>query len=349
MSDYITELRREVVGAHAAHRVGTARTRRRHRGPQLAWVVAAAALLVAAVLVVRFIPQPQPTTKPRVVKLLRLGGDPMDGVFAAGSLWVADFGSSHIVRIDPKRRKVTARIPLGESPENLSAGDGGVWATSLTADATSILWEVNRATNRVAQRIDTGYGPDLATTPGRVWLARRDDQHSIDVFSSADGRRIGRLPFETPVGITAAGGSIWVAAARGTIVRIGDRSGRIERRWPQLAPSNRDWGPHSIAADRSGAWVIDSAGGRLLRLEGNEVVRSLAIGESKPIMAETSDGLWFVRSDEPTASGIARVDPRTGKVTATIGLGTHYPRALVPVRGGLWVIAGDGTALLIDT
>ena len=54
-------------------------------------------------------------------------------------------------------------------------------------------------------------------------------------------------------------------------------------------------------------------------------------------------------SDEPQASAVDRIDPRTGKVTATVQLGTHYPRALVPVRGGLWVIAGDGTAVLIDT
>ena len=116
-----------------------------------------------------------------------------------------------------------------------------------------------------------------------------------------------------------------------------------------LAPSNGDWDAHSIAADRSGAWVIDSAGGRLLRLEGDQVVRTLRIGETQPIMAKAADGLWVVMSDDARASGIARIDPRTGKVTATIGLGSHYPRALVPSREGLWVIAGDGTALLIDT
>ena len=36
-------------------------------------------------------------------------------------------------------------------------------------------------------------------------------------------------------------------------------------------------------------------------------------------------------------------------MTATVELGAHYPRALVPAPGELWVISGDGTAVLIDT
>ena len=347
MSDFVTELRREVVGAHAQHRVSAVRTRRRRRRPILAGAVALAALLVAIVWTVRSIPPPQQSTEPRVVKLLRLGGDPTDGLLAAGSLWVADFRANRVVRIDPARRSVIARIPVGEAPEYLAVETGSVWAGSTTSDAASILWRIDTATNRVAGHVETDYVVGFVATPGRIWVARRDDQHSVDVFFSSNGRRIARIPFEGITGIAAAGGSVWVAGSDGTVTRIGERSGKIEHSWPQLVPNNIGWGSRSIAADRSGAWLVDSGRGRLLRLEGDRVVRSLRIGDTKPILAR-SNGLWVVTSDDPRASGIERIDPRNGKVTATIGLGTHYPRALVPVRGGLWVIAGDGTAVLID-
>ena len=50
MSDFVTELRREVVGAHATHHVAAARTRRRRRrAASSAGAVALAALLVAVV------------------------------------------------------------------------------------------------------------------------------------------------------------------------------------------------------------------------------------------------------------------------------------------------------------
>ena len=132
MSDFVTELRREVVGAHAAHRVSAVRTRRRRRRPILAGAVALAALLVAVVWTLRSLPPPQQTTKPRIVKVVHIGGDPMDGTFAAGSLWVADFGGDQVVRIDPVRRTVIARIPIGNAPENIAADSESVWANTTT-------------------------------------------------------------------------------------------------------------------------------------------------------------------------------------------------------------------------
>ena len=347
MSDFVTELRREVVGAHAAHRVSAVRTRRRRRRPILAGVVALAALLVAVVWTLRSLPLPQQTTKPRIVKVVHIGGDPIDGTFAAGSLWVADFGGDQVVRIDPVRRTVIARIPIGNAPENIAADSESVWANTTTTEGTTVLWRIDSATNQLANRVDDDYSIGIAATPGRVWVARRDDLHSVDVFS-AGGRRLARIPVEGVAGITAAGGSVWVAGGDGTVTRIGERSGKIEHSWPQLIPNNPDGGSNTIAADRTGAWVVEPGKGRLLRLEGDKVVRSLRTGATKGILAR-SNGLWVVTSEEPQAAAVERIDPRTGKVTATVQLGTHYPRALVPVRGGLWVIAGDGTAVLIDT
>jgi hypothetical protein len=35
-------------------------------------------------------------------------------------------------------------------------------------------------------------------------------------------------------------------------------------------------------------------------------------------------------------------------VTGVVDLGRHRPQELVPVPGGVWVVGGDGTAVLID-
>ena len=200
MSDFVTELRREVVGAHAPHRVSAVRTRRRRRRPILAGAVALAALLVAVVLDRALDPAARADHEAARGEGARIGGDPIDGVLRRGSLWVADFGAHRVVRIDPARRKVIARIPIGNAPENLAADNESVWANTTTTEGTSILWRIDSATNRVADHINAGYAIGLAATPGRVWLARREDQHSIDVFSSAGGRRIGRIPVEGVTG-----------------------------------------------------------------------------------------------------------------------------------------------------
>ena len=97
-----------------------------------------------------------------------------------------------------------ARIPIGNAPENITADHESIWANTTTTEGHAIVWRIDSATNRVADHIDTGYSIGLAATPGRVWLARRDDLHSVDVFSPAGGRRIAPDPVEGGTGIAAA-------------------------------------------------------------------------------------------------------------------------------------------------
>ena len=91
MSDYIAELRRELVGAAERERRRRAprRALRRARRP-LALGLAGAAALAALVLgIVRELPTPAPAG-PRVVATIRLGGIPVGAATGAGRVWVSD-------------------------------------------------------------------------------------------------------------------------------------------------------------------------------------------------------------------------------------------------------------------
>ena len=153
MSDFITELRREVVGAHAAHQRRPARASRMRRWrPALAGAVAIAAVLVAIVVAVRSLPSPEPS-EPHVIKVLRLGGIPVDGVFADGALWVADSERSLVMRVDPDTRRVVARIRLTGNVAALAVGEDGVWVRAAGDDnpsARSRLSRIDPRTNRIA-------------------------------------------------------------------------------------------------------------------------------------------------------------------------------------------------------
>ena len=349
MSDYVTELRREVVAAHAQHRTAAARTRRRRRGPQLAWAVAVAALLVAAVVAVRSIPQPDRSAEPRVVKVVHIGGDPVDGAYGAGSLWVSDFEHSQVLRIDPRTRRVVARIPLEEPADDLAADDGSVWARGYLTHPRSRMWRIDPRTNRVALRTDDGERLMLAMAGGSVWVFHELVQPpTIDRVSPA-GRLTARIPFFRGSALAGAGRWLWAVAADGTVARIDAAAARIEHRWPLAVPQTAVGDPsEAIAADDDGAWIIAADKGQIVRFEGDRIVRVLRIDDQvRPIMAATGGDLWVVAGDDLTSSRIVRYDQRTGKLTATVELGTSSPRALVPAPGGLWVVAGDGTVVLV--
>jgi streptogramin lyase len=342
VSDYVTELRREVVSAHATHRHAAARTRRRRWRPVLAGAVGLAVLIVAIVLAYRSLPAPEPSTEPRVVRVVGIGGSPADGVLAAGSLWISEFEDRQVVRLDPRTGRVLARVPLGEGAPRIAGDDRSVWARG------DRLWRIDPRTNHATTPTGGPTGPELAVSDGDAWVNNRHylSGESVDRITPT-GDIVRRIPFRLPAQVAVGGRWLWVAGDDGTIARIDQRSGHTEHRWPRLAPGGTDEATRTLFADARGAWVL-SPQGQIIRLEGDRVVRVLPIDDTvKPIMAPAADALWVVTSDDPRNAAIERIDPRSGRVTATVELGKHYPRALVPAPGGLWVVAGDGTVVLV--
>lgn len=145
MSDYISELRRDLVGAAAreqgrgrAGRVARPLRPRAWSRPALAGALAIAAVLVAVVLTLtRVAPPPQPAD-PKVIATVRLDGQPRDAVLAGGSLWVADY-EGRVLQVDPVRRRVRARIDVGGTPLAVAAEGDRVLVVSndSTPDSTT--------------------------------------------------------------------------------------------------------------------------------------------------------------------------------------------------------------------
>ena len=137
MSDFLAELRREVVDAHAAH----ARRGRLHRGRRFArrlfgagrvtLTVSAAAALLATIVVVLARDRPaERSSGPEVVATLELGGLPVSAAHAGGALWVADASGKRLLEIDARSRRVRERIPLAGVPTAVAASGDDLWVRS---------------------------------------------------------------------------------------------------------------------------------------------------------------------------------------------------------------------------
>ena len=357
MSDFLTEQRREVVGAHGAHarRRAPARRLRAWRPATLLGAAAAAALLVAVVLAVRSLEAPEPSREPRVIKVLRIGGIPVDGVLAGGALWVSDSSRSEVVRIDPDTRRVAARIPMSGNVRDIAAGDGGLWVrTSGKRDMDDgRLVRIDPRSNRIADVVVTGPGDTLAVGGGAIWIDRRHRSPlGLERIDAGTGAVTRRPALRDTDGISVANGVAWVLLQNGRLVRLDAASGRILPRSSKLAetPATAD-ASDTIAADAAGVWLLRAGEGAVFRFEGERMTRRLAIDTSAQLALDvTRGGLWVAAGDELRGRFRAvRIDPVSGKETASVDLGEHRPQALVPVPGGLWAVCGDGTAVLIDT
>jgi sugar lactone lactonase YvrE len=357
MSDFLGELREEVLQAHAAH---AHRPARRRIAPRM--LVAGAAVLAcafAAVVLLRSFGQPEPAGL-HVAATVRVGGQPLGAAYLNGSLWIADYTGDRIVRVDARHGTVTDRIALPGPPTAIAAApDGGLWARveGRTGDATELV-QIDPDGGRTSTLLRVGPDRPLAVGGGAVWAAvwATDDNRPPEGLyrvDAAEGSRR-RIPLPSVWQLTAGGGTVWALRSNGTLVALEASSGRITARLPNVVPAGGTGaGAHALAADAAGAWVLHvpvAGAGTFVRVDpAGRVVRRLAAPASAAaVLASAGNDPWLVvRLPRSGGYRLERVDGRTGAVRAAIAVGPHRPVALVPAGDRIAVVAGDGTAVLV--
>ena len=115
------------------------------------------------------------------------GDDPIATPIAAddGSLWVARTFNNDVLRVDPKRMRITARIPVGRSPSDVVAVDGAVFVADSHQSAIS---RINPHTNKVVKTIRVGAAADFNGGPYQlladhhlVWATVPSTRHAVAV------------------------------------------------------------------------------------------------------------------------------------------------------------------------
>ena len=58
---------------------------------------------------------------------VKVGIQPCAEIGAFGSVWVANYGSATLSRVDPSTNRVTGTVKVGAGPCGLAAGAGSIW------------------------------------------------------------------------------------------------------------------------------------------------------------------------------------------------------------------------------
>ena len=86
-----------------------------------------------------------------------------------GAVWAMSNSQATLMRIDPARNAVVARIKVAYPPETVAAGDGGVWLSNPSDDTVT---RIDPRTNKAIATIHVGPSPEgIAVSPGAVWVA----------------------------------------------------------------------------------------------------------------------------------------------------------------------------------
>jgi len=166
----------------------------------------------------------------RTFKPLSFGGEVVPSrsvAVTADAVWISG-GLSEVARVDPARKRVVTRIPVGNDPSGVAVGLGAVWIADRT-DGT--VTRIDARTNEVVATIAVGQSASGVAVGARgVWVAvpLEDRVKRTDPASNAiaDTVWIGG----GPAGVAVGAGGVWVTAARGgTVTRIDPAAARVVR------------------------------------------------------------------------------------------------------------------------
>jgi streptogramin lyase len=280
-----------------------------------------------------------------VVARIAVGDTPRQAVLAADGLWVV--GERALYRIDPSSNRVVATIPVGTvaaAPASVALDGGTAWVPAGTSTA---LWRVDRAVARVTGRIRldrTLLGPiGVAARDGAVWVSCCAFQHGprpAGILLRVDTRRdrvVGRVPIvDGPLAVTAGATAVWVATARGGVLRADPASGRVVGRVALAAGSRVE----AIVAAPGAIWAVDTGDGNLLRLDPGSGQVGLAIPAPVPRgMGIGPAGAWAIVTNDRT---LARVDEHAGRLRARVPADVvRDVRGIAVGQGALWVTTGN--------
>jgi virginiamycin B lyase len=281
----------------------------------------------------------------RVVARLRVPAEGGPLAVGEGAIWAMSDTTSTLLRIDPTRNAVVARIKIPEG-EDAAAGDGAVWITHPQRDAVS---RIDPRTNTVGATIHVPGRPSgVAVSPGAVWVADAAGPSVTRIDPSSD--RIvatipigpGRLCCTDHMSLTAKGKAVWVALPAGKrIVRIDQQTNRV------TAVVRLDFLPCGFVAIAGGAvWSAGADCSDLVaRIDARAMRQTAALTEPHAVGIAPGYGSVWVAALQ--TGNVERIDPRTARVVARLHVG-GFPVRLAVGFGSVWVNDDKGRLLRIQ-
>jgi virginiamycin B lyase len=293
------ETRTGLAGLDPARRLQQLRRRARRQAARTAAAVAVTVVVAPAALWVGLVRVRQDGAAPEPVR-------------PAGSLPRGSLG------------RVTARVPVGDTPAAMAAGAGAVWVARPLA---GVVVRVDPATNRVVATVPVGHGGSAADFGNFHDLARVAPR------------------------VAVAAGAVWVPnPADGTVTRIDPRSNRpvATIRLPLTELPQPRHLPLAVST-RGGVWVTDVRTRTAYRIgpASDTVVGSSPVAVPDGLVAVGDGSLWA--QDGSDAGWLLRqVDPDSGRRTTTLPVGSRVG-GVAEAAGATWLSDYDqGVVLRVD-
>ncbi len=214
--------------------------------------------------------------------------------------------------IQPRNNRVTAQIPIGNTPGAVATGPGSVWVAN-SGDKT--VSHVDPFSKSVLKTIPVGATPDsVAVGPGAVWvvhgfvgsLTRIDpDVNQVSETITATRHSLAGAGGAVTVG----GGAVWAVYSSADVVKIDPDANRaIAKDYAGRSPDGAAFGDGSL-------WVANHAENTVDRFDSRSFGRGpkavINVGRGPSGIVIGGGFVWVANTDD---NSISRIDPLTQSV-----------------------------------
>jgi virginiamycin B lyase len=279
-----------------------------------------------------------PTTGKVVAKVLT-GEDPRSVALGEGSVWVANFGSDSVTRVDPVTNRAIT-IKIGRQPIDLAVGNGAVWV--VTALDRSIS-RIDAASNRVVAKFSLPGRPNsVAVDDEGVWAGVSELPASVSRFGTAVVRVDTATNTSTAVipvqgqfrnFVAADDGAVWAATDSGVLSQIDEATEKVVREVVLETPAS------GVAVGEGSVWVTsESFPGTVARVDVIEgrVIATVAAGGTKIVRSGIAVGNTKVWVTDSVTEAVISILVVSDDVSARISV-PRLPSDLAVGEGALWV------------
>ena len=207
-------------------------------------------------------------------------------IYAFGSVWVGH--GNNVSRIDPATNTITATIGMASSSVELAFDGTYVFAKNFGANQTQ---RIDPTTNTItATYYSTNFSYGLATGSGSVWITTGSATNSIERVNPATMLSTATIATaQYPYGLHYAFGSLWagINATTMDVIRIDPVTNTVTATIAAGAGGNV---PYMLRSDSSAVWVARTGTGAMLRID--------------PVTNTLTDTLLVPSPEQPDGVGV---------------------------------------------
>ena len=143
----------------------------------------------------------------RVVARIRGFDDPNGLVYAYHALWISDLARGRVMRVDPRTNRVTTRVKIPKA-DWITPGGGALWVSS----ERNRVYRLDPRTRKVTASVNVGANPlASAWVGGQLWVPNIDS-NTISVVDPARNAVSRTIPAgNAPLGVLSTADGVFVS------------------------------------------------------------------------------------------------------------------------------------------